>query len=337
MNVKLSVALIVKDEAERLPRCLASLADFDEIVVHDTGSSDGTMEVARRHGAQVVFATSPIVPFHFAEARNRALARCSHPWIVSVDADEEFEPGAADAIRHAIDDTVGRDVAGFKVWFRFDPGLVEYDRFVVFSKNRWTWANRVHNELVPVGAPGTVLLLRNVRLAHFEPMMERRVWRAEQTFELLKIEVAENPAHVRAWRHLACEYALRDDMSGAFRAMRKYLARTKEGPLELSQGHLLMGRWQAEAGHLDEAMSAWRKAAALFPGRREPHWYAALALMKAGRHREAIFHLENAIAIPEAAKPDYNQNDEAAWGNFPRRTLEWCRRGLDDGSLPPQE
>ena len=51
---RLSLTMIVKDEADRLGHCLESVQGLvDEIVVVDTGSSDGTVEVARRYGAKV--------------------------------------------------------------------------------------------------------------------------------------------------------------------------------------------------------------------------------------------------------------------------------------------
>jgi len=49
-----SLCMIVRDEEEMLPRCLASVKDFvDEIVVVDTGSSDRTVEIAQGFGARV--------------------------------------------------------------------------------------------------------------------------------------------------------------------------------------------------------------------------------------------------------------------------------------------
>ena len=80
----LSVALIVKDEEEFLPDCLASVQDADEIVVVDTGSTDATPEIAQEF-------TDKIVHYEwgddFAAARNVARANCSGEWIYSIDAD----------------------------------------------------------------------------------------------------------------------------------------------------------------------------------------------------------------------------------------------------------
>ena len=84
----LSLCMIVRDEADALPRCLASVQGLvDEIVVVDTGSSDGTPDIARAHGARV-----EQVPWtgDFAAARNASLGLANGRWILVLDADEEL-------------------------------------------------------------------------------------------------------------------------------------------------------------------------------------------------------------------------------------------------------
>lgn len=84
----LSVALIVKDEEEFLPDCLASVQDADEIVVVDTGSTDGTVDIVQDFTDQVF-----TYEWHddFAAARNFARAHCTGDWIYSIDADHVNE------------------------------------------------------------------------------------------------------------------------------------------------------------------------------------------------------------------------------------------------------
>ena len=96
----LSLCLIVKDEADSLPRCLRTFRPVaDQIVVVDTGSTDATHEVAAEHGAEVY-------PFEwiddFAAARNAALARATCDWILIADADEELPPESADQLRELL-------------------------------------------------------------------------------------------------------------------------------------------------------------------------------------------------------------------------------------------
>lgn len=89
-RAQVSLCMIVRDEEEALARCLASVApSVSEIVVVDTGSADGTRDVAKAYGALVVSA-----PWRhdFAAARNAALSFATMPWILALDADEEWAP-----------------------------------------------------------------------------------------------------------------------------------------------------------------------------------------------------------------------------------------------------
>ncbi|MFD2880587.1 glycosyltransferase family 2 protein [Paenibacillus rhizoplanae] len=84
----LGVQLIVNNEAELLPRCLASLQGADEIIVVDTGSTDPSVEIARRYGATVI---ETHWNNHFSEARNTGLSHASSSWILVLDADEVLQ------------------------------------------------------------------------------------------------------------------------------------------------------------------------------------------------------------------------------------------------------
>jgi tetratricopeptide (TPR) repeat protein len=101
---QVSACLIMKDEAADLADCLASLrAIVDEVVIYDTGSTDGSVALARSLGATVVEGG-----WHhdFARARNEALALARGTWVLSIDPDErlEIEPGVAGEIRALLGD-----------------------------------------------------------------------------------------------------------------------------------------------------------------------------------------------------------------------------------------
>ena len=109
----LSAAIIVRDEAEFLDACLASLHGLvDEIVVVDTGSIDGSVDVARRHGA--VIGHEPWQS-DFATPRNRSLDLASGEWILYIDADERVPPGDHEAVRKQL--AAASDYVSFRVRF----------------------------------------------------------------------------------------------------------------------------------------------------------------------------------------------------------------------------
>lgn len=81
----LSIFIICQDEAERLPLVLDALTDLsDDIVVVDSGSTDGTLDIARRYTDRV---------YHrdwtgFGEQKVYAEGLCRHDWVLNLDADE---------------------------------------------------------------------------------------------------------------------------------------------------------------------------------------------------------------------------------------------------------
>lgn len=95
----LSVIIITKNEAQHIGACLDSVSFADEIIVVDSGSTDGTCDIARGKGAMVkVFADWP----GFGPQKNRALDLASKDWVLSIDADERVTPELAHAIGHVL-------------------------------------------------------------------------------------------------------------------------------------------------------------------------------------------------------------------------------------------
>ncbi len=99
LRPRLSVCMIVRNEAHTLPRCLQSIAGlYDELCIVDTGSTDDTLELAARYGAKTSRFTDCNGPdgkiVNFALARDAALALASGDWVLQIDADEILESGA---------------------------------------------------------------------------------------------------------------------------------------------------------------------------------------------------------------------------------------------------
>ena len=87
--MKISLCMIVRDEREDLPRLLASVQGVvDEICILDTGSTDGSREIATGAGARVEHFTWCD---DFSAARNQSLAMASGDWVLVLDADEMIE------------------------------------------------------------------------------------------------------------------------------------------------------------------------------------------------------------------------------------------------------
>ena len=94
MSQSLSVVIITLNEEANLGRTLASVSELvkqtnGEIIVVDSGSTDRTVEIAKSFGAKVF-----IEPWKgYAAQKNSAIDKASCDWILSLDADEEVDPG----------------------------------------------------------------------------------------------------------------------------------------------------------------------------------------------------------------------------------------------------
>ncbi len=94
--VPLSVAIITKNEAANLARCISSVRDLAaEIVVVDSGSTDGTGDLARSLGARVVHHEFE----GHIEQKNAALDLCTHDHVLSLDADEALDERLRQSVR----------------------------------------------------------------------------------------------------------------------------------------------------------------------------------------------------------------------------------------------
>lgn len=95
----LSACIITLNEVDRLDACLASLSFCDEIVVVDSGSSDGTRELAAARGARVIEHAFE----GFRAQKDFAVAQAANDWVLCLDADERVTPELRASIEAARD------------------------------------------------------------------------------------------------------------------------------------------------------------------------------------------------------------------------------------------
>jgi glycosyltransferase involved in cell wall biosynthesis len=115
----LTVALIARDEEDRLPSALASVLWADEIVVVvDAATTDRTAEIATAAGARVL-----VRPFDgFGTQKNAAAALATHRWVLSIDADEIVSPALALEIRACLAAAAAEETppAAFRIPIRLE-------------------------------------------------------------------------------------------------------------------------------------------------------------------------------------------------------------------------
>jgi glycosyltransferase involved in cell wall biosynthesis len=164
----LSVTVITLNEAAHIEACLASVAWADDVLVVDSGSTDGTPDLARGRGARVIERGWP----GYAEQKNFAAAEARHDWILSVDADERVTP----ELRAEIELAISREPreAGFRVprvtwhlgrWIRTTDWYPDH-QLRLYHRGRAAWTPRPVHESVAATASGGVGQLRG-ELQHF--------------------------------------------------------------------------------------------------------------------------------------------------------------------------
>ncbi len=94
----LSAVLITRNAAPLLDSCLESVAFANEIVVVDSASSDGTAQIAARHGARVVQKEW----LGYGRQKQFAVEQAKHDWVLCIDPEEQVSPQLAQSIQRAL-------------------------------------------------------------------------------------------------------------------------------------------------------------------------------------------------------------------------------------------
>jgi glycosyltransferase involved in cell wall biosynthesis len=198
----LTLCMIVRDEEARLGCCLASVRGVvDELVVVDTGSRDGTRELARASGARVLdFAWCD----DFSAARNHGLAAARGDWVLVLDADEELV--SADARARLLDFARTAGALAGQLELENVSGAGERARVLLtrfFPRAGVCYRRRIHEELVRAGEPlrGRPTGVRARHDGYAAELMTGRA-KAARNEALLRRALAENPEDGHDWYHL---------------------------------------------------------------------------------------------------------------------------------------
>jgi len=154
----LSVVLITHNAVAQLPECLASVAFADEVVVVDSGSGDGTAEVAARYGARVLMKEW----LGFGRQKQFAVEQAAHDWVLCLDADERVSPELAASIVRALQAPaapayrMARRNRFLGRWLRHGEGYPDWS-LRLFDRRHARWSDdEVHEKVVYAAAPGTL-------------------------------------------------------------------------------------------------------------------------------------------------------------------------------------
>ena len=154
----LSAVLITRNAAAVLDACLESLAFVDEIIVVDSASDDGTVEIAEKHGARVVQKEW----LGFGRQKQFAVEQARNDWVLCLDADERVSPELAVSIQRAIVAPVSpvyrmpRRNRFLGRWLSHGEGYPDWSPRL-FNRMNARWSDDlVHEKVLYAVTPGTL-------------------------------------------------------------------------------------------------------------------------------------------------------------------------------------
>ncbi len=272
----LALSMIVRNAADQLERCLEGARPLvDEIVVADTGSTDGTPALAWRLGAHVL-----LIPWedNFAVARNRALAEVRADWVLVLDADERLDAGAGKVIPALMRDAseVGYQVTIRNYTLSLDDRV--WDRPAVANDGCLPEAN---------GYPAFVTH-QNVRLFRRSP----KIHFVGRVHESVGPSIVESGSRLGRCDLLIHHFGLAADAETRRRKNELYreLGRRKVEEMPTSaQAHFELGLVEFDNFHNDQvALLCFEQACRLNPQWAVAWVFAALAHSRLGRHEQSL-------------------------------------------------
>lgn len=339
MTLKIAVYAIARDEQAFVGRFCASAKDADLIMIADTGSTDGTLELALANGA--IVHSIRISPWRFDVARNTALSLLP-PDIdvcVSLDLDEVLQPGWREEIERV---WVGGETNRLKYKFDWGQGIAFfYDK--VHARHGFQWLHPVHEIVVPDRTEEVWAITEKLLVVHQPDPTKSRA----QYLDLLKMSVEEDPRDPRNSFYYCRELSFNAMWEASIEAGLKYLAMPEANwPNERCYAMRVISRCHAELGNHWEAANWARRAVAEAPETREPWCEVAMLAYRAGRWAECYGAACSALAIVnrefvytcDPAVWGYQAHDLAAisawWLGMKERALE---HALDALTFAPED
>ncbi|HEX4009240.1 MAG TPA: glycosyltransferase [Solirubrobacteraceae bacterium] len=349
-GLTISLCMIVRDEEEMLPRCLAAAAPaVDEIVIVDTGSKDATIEIARSFGARVI---EHEWTGSFSEARNVSLQAATGDWLIYLDADEILAVEDAPRLRELTGQTWREAFYLVETSYTGEVGdgtAVANNALRVFrNRAEYRFKDRLHEQIahtLPTYVPGRVAQTA-VRVTHYGYLgsVREAKEKSQRNVELLRRQAAESTPTPFLHFNLGSEYAAAGDVAAAVEELQRAKAMLAgDGSLLTCEyAPALFGRLvlvQRMCGRLDDARRTATEALELFPDLTDMVLAQARVAQALGQLDEAVSLYDRCLEMGDAparygamvgggtflprlarAELELERGDAGA----ARTALEWC-------------
>ncbi|GAC1390890.1 MAG: hypothetical protein NVSMB31_08050 [Vulcanimicrobiaceae bacterium] len=345
-----SLCMIVKNEERYLEQCLRSVADVvDEICVVDTGSSDGTVEIANKFGARVEHREWRD---DFAWARNEAISMATRRWVLMLDADEELSPESRDSVKR-----IGALPAGLTALYVTCDNLSDDYKGTgslshliarIFPNNpRIRFISPIHEYVTCDGNEmGSDSRLSDVRIIHHgylkDVVADRN--KAERNFAIIRRATELHPEDAFHWYNLGMTAHVVKDYGQGIMALEKMRSLLGGAPRAfLPQALVTLAECYSERNDEDRAIAIVKESIAASPHLTNAHFAFGRILAKLGRHEEARAEFLQSIEDEKHRAIQFIVDDQiyrwkaqlsigASYADEKRwaEALEWYDRGLEN-------
>jgi glycosyltransferase involved in cell wall biosynthesis len=300
-----SLCMIVRNEEKNLHDCLAPVASlFDDIVIIDTGSEDGTKEIAARF-------TDRVFDFEwcedFAAARNESLKRSRGDWIFWLDADDRISPSNVAQLQAVIRSLGERPQAYYintVVHGRYEceaPQWVSHPR-LVRRHPMLQWRGRVHERFWPdLAQLGHELIWSDIRIDHVgyqDPVQQKR--KLQRDIRLLRMDYAIDPDDCNTILQMAMAYAELGNHAEARKLLFRLLEANHTDGQAMSLVYRLLADISPHDGDLEGSLRILDLGLSKFPGHQSLLYSRALLLFQLGRFEEARAPLQQIMSSPQS-------------------------------------
>lgn len=290
MKHSLSVMLIVKNEQRHLREILKTVKLFaDEIIVIDTGSTDGSKRIARQYATKVY---DLVWKNDFAQARNFGIRKCTKEYIMWLDADDRINPAHVSHISTLLSEEPVSDIYFFPYHYLYhddgEASLVASRARIFRKKKNIHFEYPVHECLIfsatatttavdiPIyhGNKNTVTDSAKRNMGILVPALKKKKYRDD----------------MRLWWCLGREYIAMDEKKNAVAAYKTALGKNDKNvsPNQRSQIEYELGRIFLDQGEQGLAYEQFKNAEKTFPHWREPIFEQAKILLHQEKYKEAL-------------------------------------------------
>ncbi len=343
-----SIALIAKNESKTLPRLVESLKEFKardgKIYLLDTGSTDGTAQIARDLGCIVtevgekflitldadtadsinhkfitegeeIIVKAGDKNFDYASARNYIAEIADTDFVAMPDCDEVFTVFNLDAIEESINE--GADQLEYSFVFAHDAAgapLIKFQHSKFYNKQKMTWKGIIHEVLS--GEANKVTLPESViKLEHWQnPETDRNHYLTG-----LAIDCYKHPENDRNSHYFARELMYKGRFRSAIKEFKRHIE-MNAWATERAQSMIFIGDCYKYLNDPLKMHAYYLKAFNLDPNRRESLMRIADYFYNQGKHLQTVAFAKAALEIKGYS---FYGNNETYYTYYPHELLYW--------------